>query len=173
MFDFNSGLVKVAIPIAAIAVVLWRTRKRSAADMGYVSPPVWQALALIALYLAWMVASDALLHWRGPWDFSPWVRGGWQQGALRVLAVCVLGPIAEELIFRGWIYGALVKTRAGVAGAIVLTAAGWAVLHYAYDWRVIGVIFVDGLLLGLTRWRTRSIFPNFAQHMLYNLYAIW
>jgi len=38
---------------------------------------------------------------------------------------------------------------------------------------VIGVIFVDGLLLGLARWKTRSLFPPIVMHMLYNLYAIW
>ena len=38
---------------------------------------------------------------------------------------------------------------------------------------MIAIIFVDGLILGLARWRTRSVFAPAAMHMLYNLYAIW
>jgi len=91
---------------------------------------------------------------------------------LRVLAVGVLGPIAEELIFRGWFFGVLLK-RVSPAVTILLTAAGWAALHYAYGVAVLGVILVDGLLLGLARWKTRSVYPPIVMHMLYNLYAIW
>jgi membrane protease YdiL (CAAX protease family) len=40
-------------------------------------------------------------------------------------------------------------------------------------WAVILVIVVDGILLGLARWKTRSVSPPMVMHALYNLYAIW
>ena len=56
---------------------------------------------------------------------------------------------------------------------IFLTASGWAILHWSYSWAVIGVIVVDGLLLGVARARTGSVVPPIIMHALYNLYAIW
>jgi membrane protease YdiL (CAAX protease family) len=46
-------------------------------------------------------------------------------------------------------------------------------LHYTYPWWVIAIIFVDGLILGLARWKTGSVIAPVVMHMLYNLYAIW
>ena len=91
---------------------------------------------------------------------------------MRVLAVCLLGPIAEELIFRGWLFG-LVQKCFGTAPTIVVTAVGWALLHYSYSWQVILVIAVDGILLGVARWRTGSVFAPIVIRVFYNLYAIW
>ena len=129
-------------------------------------------LLFLAIYLAWMFASDAAIYWRGPWDWRPWVEAPLPASAMRVIAVCLLGPIAEELIFRGWLFG-LVQNRFGTAPTIVATAIGWALLHYSYSWQVILVIAVDGILLGVARWRTGSVFAPIVMHALYNLYAIW
>jgi CAAX amino terminal protease family. len=35
------------------------------------------------------------------------------------------------------------------------------------------LIFVDGLLLGAARYRTKSVYVPIAMHLLWNLYAIW
>src|SRR6476646_1858391 len=97
-------MTKTAIAGAAIAVVLLRTRALKHEDMGYVRPPLGPTLLFLAAYLTWMGGSDAVLQWRGPWDFAPWRAAPLPASLLRVLAVCVLGPIAEELIFRGWLF---------------------------------------------------------------------
>jgi membrane protease YdiL (CAAX protease family) len=84
----------------------------------------------------------------------------------------VLGPLVEELLFRGIIFSWL-RERVNVGLTIGVTALGWSVLHYDYSWWVIAIIFVDGVILGLARWRTGSVFAPAIMHMLYNLYAIW
>jgi membrane protease YdiL (CAAX protease family) len=173
--EVQKGLVKVAIPLAGIVLVLLRARRSgmSAADIGFVRP-VWSEAALwFALYIAWTLGTDALIQWRGPWDFTPWLAMTFFGAALRVMAVCVVGPIAEELIFRGWLLHLARKTRLGDWGAVIAVAAAWAVIHYSYSPAVIGVIFVDGLLLGIARLRTRSIYAPIAMHIAYNLYAVW
>jgi membrane protease YdiL (CAAX protease family) len=129
-------------------------------------------MAIVAIYLAWMMGTDLATHWRGPWEFAPWLAAPLAASIMRVLAVCLFGPAAEELVFRGFLYGVL-KDRIGVPLTIALTAAGWAVLHVDYSWWVIGIILVDGLLLGVARWRTGSVYLPVAMHALYNLYAIW
>jgi membrane protease YdiL (CAAX protease family) len=56
---------------------------------------------------------------------------------------------------------------------IAVTAISWAMLHYTYSWTVIAIIVVDGVLLGLVRWKSGSILPPILMHAVYNLYAIW
>ncbi len=173
MSPIESALVKAAVSGAAIALVLFKTKHMTRDDLGLVRPvrlPL--TLGIIALYLGWMLGTNALMGWRGPWDWTPWLAAPLLASALRVLAVGILGPIAEELIFRGWFFG-LLKPRIGVATTLLLTSAGWAVLHWDYGWAVIGVILVDGLLLGLARLTSRSVYPPIVMHMLYNLYAVW
>ena len=173
MTEIESALVKAGVAAAAIVLVMVRTRQLPRDELGLVRPasPV-AAIVLLAVYLGWMLGTNAIMDWRGPWNWAPWLAAPVLASALRVLAVGILGPIAEELIFRGWFFGALQK-KTGAAAAIALTAAGWAALHYSYNWAVMGVILVDGLLLGLARRTTRSVYPPIVMHMLYNLYAIW
>ena len=172
MSSIGSAATKVALSGAAVGIVLFRSRRMPRDEMGLVRPPVAPSILFITVYLIWMLGTDALLGWRGPWDWQPWREAPLIASALRVLAVCFLGPTAEELIFRGFFF-ALLKPRVGIALTIAITAATWAVLHYEYSWQVILVILVDGILLGLARWRTRSVITPIAMHMLYNLYAIW
>jgi membrane protease YdiL (CAAX protease family) len=164
--------MKVAVAGGVSVIVLFRTRDVPREELGIVRPPLGLSLVLLIVYLGWMLGSDALIHWRGPWDWRPWLAAPLAASAMRVLAVGILGPIAEELVFRGWFFGLLDK-RVGAPLTIFVTAVGWALLHYDYTWQVIAVIIVDGLLLGLARWKTRSVFPPIVMHALYNLYAIW
>jgi hypothetical protein len=168
----QSAALKVILAAAAIIILLVRTRKVPREELGIFAPPPWASFLFVAAYLAWMFASDAVLAWRGPWDWQPWIKAPLAASAMRVLAVGILGPIAEELIFRGWFFGILEK-RVGAGLTVIATAVGWALLHYSYSWTIIGVIIVDGLILGLARRRTRSVFPPIVMHTLYNLYAIW
>jgi membrane protease YdiL (CAAX protease family) len=172
MSPIASAAAKAGIAAAAIVLVLARTRSLPRAELGLVRPPLYPSVLILALYLAWMFGTDAAIHWRGPWDFRPWLAAPLLASILRVVAVGLLGPIAEELIFRGWFLGAIGK-RAGSLIAILVTSAGWTMLHYDYGLAVLGIIFVDGLLLGLARWRTESVYPPIVMHILYNLYAIW
>jgi membrane protease YdiL (CAAX protease family) len=78
-------------------------------------------VAWVAGYAAWMLATNAVMGWRGPWDFTPWRTAPLLVDAGRVLAVSILGPIAEELRFRGVLFGVLVR-RFPVMPVIVVLA---------------------------------------------------
>jgi membrane protease YdiL (CAAX protease family) len=172
MNAITSAAAKVGISAAVVGLVLFKTRKLPREELGLVRPPIGVSAAFIGLYLAWMLASDAAIHWRGPWDFRPWLETPLAAATMRVLAVSLLGPVAEELVFRGWFFGLLEK-RLGTFITVVVTAVGWALLHYSYTWAVILVIVVDGILLGIARWRTKSVYVPIVMHALYNFYAIW
>ena len=175
MGHIESAGVKLAVSAALAAFVLYRLRSSNSPPSRWgLQPPVacTAAAAWIVVYLAWMFGTDLLTHWRGPWDFTAWREAPLAASVMRVLAVGVFGPIAEELVFRGYLFG-LLRDKLGIAATIAITAVGWAVLHVDYSWWVIAIIVVDGLLLGLARWRSGSVFVPIAMHILYNLYAIW
>ena len=91
----------------------------------------------------------------------------------------------EELFFRGLLYPTLarwlgqltgvltppsVARQFGVGGSILLTAAGFGLLHGAqlgYSWAVL-IILLVGLVLTLVRVVTRSVAASFLVHVGYN-----
>ena len=89
--------------------------------------------------------------------------------ALNTVTIGVLGPLAEEIFFRGFLLAALVPSlgpfRAAGVGSIV-----FAVSHLSVG--VIVPFFVSGLLLSWLYLKTRSIWPPFAAHAAQNLIAL-
>jgi HAD superfamily hydrolase (TIGR01509 family) len=84
------------------------------------------------------------------------------------LAIIVLAPIGEEVVFRGFLLPGFSHTFLGNGGAVVLTSATWALMHFQYDYHGILIIFVAGLLLGAARVQTGSLYPCIAMHALQN-----
>ncbi len=88
---------------------------------------------------------------------------------LSIIAVS-LGPLVEELFFRGFFYPVLAR-RWGAAWAIFLTAAPFAALHlqqYGYAWGALLVVFIVGVVCGIVRAATRSVGASFLVHVGYN-----
>jgi len=174
--DLQSTLLKVAVPVALIAFVLLVSRSRRFSpreDLRLVWPRPKLLLLWLALWIGWMAAGEVAIRVFGmeqsaPWrDYSPLVI------ALRILAIGVLGPAAEEIVVRGLVFFRLARTRLGPAGAILLGAGGWAVLYYHYHWGTILMVFLDDVVLGLARWHARSTNLPTVLHSLGNLLSIW
>lgn len=91
--------------------------------------------------------------------------GGGVGFVLAALTVVVLGPVAEEMAFRGVILRAA-GDRWGKWPAIVGTAALFAAYHVT-AWTVVP-LFVLGVALGWLAWVRRSIVSAIALHSLYN-----
>lgn len=88
---------------------------------------------------------------------------------IAVLAV-TLGPVCEELAFRGFLLPLLARTF-GAAIGIVLTAIPFALLHgpqYAWSWRHILLILLAGCAFGWIRLRTGSTAISAVTHGAYN-----
>jgi membrane protease YdiL (CAAX protease family) len=96
-------------------------------------------------------------------------------GAVVVMALAsvVIAPVAEELLFRGVLFGA-VERFVPAWLTVLLTALPFGVLHvmtYGNDWYTISQIIVVGLILGGLRAWTRSLWPSIIFHITNNLYA--
>ncbi len=82
----------------------------------------------------------------------------------------MIAPLVEELLFRGFLYPAL-SHWTGMAPAVVVTAAGFALLHgsqLAYSPIPLLLIFVVGAVLTITRAVTKSVATSVLVHMAYN-----
>ncbi|MFY9845362.1 MAG: CPBP family intramembrane glutamic endopeptidase [Terriglobales bacterium] len=89
--------------------------------------------------------------------------------ALGILSV-TLAPLMEELFFRGFLYPVLAQ-RLGLPVAVLLTALGFAMLHFAqlgFSWGPVLVIFLVGLVLTMVRAKTNSVAAGVLIHMAYN-----
>src|SRR6195256_1103604 len=86
-----------------------------------------------------------------------------------VLAIVVVGPAGEEVMFRGFLFRGWVGPGARGIVAIVVIALVWAGMHVQSDWFGIGQVFLTGLVLGWLRWRSGSTLLTILLHVLVNL----
>ncbi len=89
-----------------------------------------------------------------------------------IIAVLLVAPIFEEVFFRGFMFAGIKESRLGARGAIVITALAWSVIHFQYDLYWIATIFVVGIVLGMARLRTNSLYLTFAMHATVNAIAM-
>jgi len=90
---------------------------------------------------------------------------------LLVVTIVVVLPVAEELMFRGFLFSGLLHSCLGPVGAVLLTSMCWSVVHVQYDVYGVGMIFVLGLILGYARFKTGSLYLTIFLHALNNLVA--
>ncbi|MHC4176220.1 MAG: lysostaphin resistance A-like protein [Planctomycetota bacterium] len=87
-------------------------------------------------------------------------------------AVICLAPLFEEIFFRGFLFSGIRHSRLGGPLAILITALVWAGIHVQYDAYQVSVIFAGGLLLGMARLKTDSVYVTIAMHVIWNIIAM-
>lgn len=81
-----------------------------------------------------------------------------------------LGPLMEELFFRGFFYPVLAR-RFGITAGVAVSALGFGLMHaaqYGYSWASVLLIFLVGLVLGVVRVVKDSVGASFLVHAAYN-----
>lgn len=89
---------------------------------------------------------------------------------LVMLFAVVIGPVFEELVFRGFLLPLLARSFGSTLG-IVFTAIPFALLHvstYGWTWQALLIVFIAGLVFGYARERTGSTVASTMIHMGYN-----
>ncbi|MEW5964977.1 MAG: type II CAAX endopeptidase family protein [Pseudomonadota bacterium] len=87
---------------------------------------------------------------------------------LALIAVGIGAPVSEELIFRGFLFSALARSRVGVPGAAVLTTTAWTSLHAGYSAFGLIEVFAVGLFFSWLLWKTGSLRVPLFCHAAYN-----
>ena len=92
---------------------------------------------------------------------------GVSAGLLAITERAILAPVAEELLFRGYILWSANRAfgeRVAVMGSSVL----FGILHYTNGWISMCVATTLGLYFATATLRSRSIYPAMLGHILFN-----
>jgi membrane protease YdiL (CAAX protease family) len=88
-----------------------------------------------------------------------------------VLAVVLIGPVVEELIYRGLLMGVLLARGWTPVAAIAMSAAVFAAQHIQYGWIGMVTVGIYGLALGALRIAGGGLFAPVLAHILINATA--
>ncbi len=89
---------------------------------------------------------------------------------LTFISLVVVAPVAEEVMFRGYLFGKL-KKHAKIWVSVILSALLFAVVHFQFN---VGLdTFALGVVLALLRVVTGSIWTSIMLHMVKNGLAFY
>ena len=92
--------------------------------------------------------------------------------ALTLLAVAVLAPVAEEIIFRGFTFRWL-QGRLPLWGAVLVSAALFSAAHAGWAEPTLFLpVFLSGLLLAYLYAKSRSVWPGVIVHITINTVGV-
>jgi membrane protease YdiL (CAAX protease family) len=182
-FIYSPGAMGLVIftYVAMGAAALWAAGRTGDARraLGLVAPRSWGraiGLALGTVLAALIVSAllEPIFHGADAQDVVP--KDGRPPGigpilgvVLAYTAVAVVGPLVEELIFRGLLTAGL-RRRFGAVRTALLTALLFALAHFIP--RVMPAVFVLGLALAFVYERIGSTVPGVLIHCLYNGIAL-
>ena len=172
--DLGAVLLGCLLYLAAIGAILTVARVRAGRDwhlaLGWepfgFNTTYW--LLVVAACL-WGLVASALVERLHP-EARDWFRLPEAPLALAgsLLLVAVLAPLAEELLFRGWIFTGL-RARFGFLAAWLGSAVVFALAHWEGTHLYAAAVFPVGLALGYARELTGSTRATALFHGLYNL----
>ena len=166
--------VSTPVEVALLALFARRTGASAADYLGLIWPRRGEVAFGFAAMVALIVAGNVL-----SWLLGRSLVTSFQLDIYRTasaagwllwlwLAVVVITPIGEEIIFRGFLFRGWLQSPRDAWLVIVVTSLLWALIHVQYDWYVIGQVFVFGLLLGWMRWVSGSTILTILLHALIN-----
>ena len=175
LFLALSEIVTAPLVIGLIVLVAWLRKGPAIRDYFAVgSPP----RSVTLRWLLYTVAFAALLELAsilaGQPSVPDWMKDIWRSAVvlpLLLFAIVVVAAVVEELLFRGFFYQGLHRSRLGPAGTVALASLIWTAIHMQYGWFHLGQIFATGIVLGAARVATGSIVPPVLMHALLNVIA--
>ena len=93
---------------------------------------------------------------------------GMQYFPFAVISTTILTPIIEEIFFRGFIFRRIWNSKLGLIGAIIIPSLIWTFCHWRYPLIIKMMLFASGILFGIARIHTKSIYTPIIMHILWN-----
>ena len=175
----------IFIPPKLIKKINLKTSRR---ELGLTETPTWTDIGLapvgfvVSLILAaGLVAIFSLFPWFDAEEaqdvgFNLFMSGG--DKVIAFLTLVVVAPIAEEIIFRGWLYGKIreylhlrVPEKVGVSVSILVVSALFGLVHF--QWNVGVNVFALSVVLCAMREVTGTIYAGILTHMIKNGIAFY
>ncbi len=135
-------------------------------------PMAWVGRGYLLCYPIVLTVNAIIGRLRGqaPESVNPLLEQFMQATPLRLLAlaclVVVVGPVFEELLFRGWLLGSL-RESWGDSKALVFSSVLFALIH-GDPWAT-PALFVLGMVFGGVYLKTGSLFGSILLHGMWNL----
>jgi membrane protease YdiL (CAAX protease family) len=175
LFHYDVAIGEVITYLIIFGLFFWIARGMSWDELGVRRPKSWpRAIGLgVGIFIVVFIAESALeplLHPSREQGLEPtrWEPSHAAAFAISAFAVVVLGPIVEELLFRGLGFR-LLRPWGGIA-AVVGTAVAFAFWHgLVQAWPA---LFIFGLGIAILRLRTGSILPGYVFHAFFNAAAL-
>lgn len=183
VFNASAGAVVYALTILVVIGVPWLVKRRvtTKEELGLARLPTWLDIVITPVgFVVYILLSGSLLfaaQYLLPFvDFEQVQDVGFDQLTqqfeylLAFFTLVVLAPVAEEVLFRGYL---LSKLRRHVATwiAILITSLLFGLVHFAWN---VGIdTFALGIVLCLVTIWTKSLWPAILIHMLKNGIAFY
>jgi membrane protease YdiL (CAAX protease family) len=180
---FAGQAASYAAALTALLVLLRLRRGLNLADLGWRLPRAlgragwlpWLAISLVGAVIAlevadWLASLATQVLPNSPNTQCTTVRdqyGGYL--AVAIPLVCLIAPLSEETIFRGFVYGWL-RRRLPVLPAVAVSAVVFSAAHLVL---VLALpLFAVGVILALLYEYSDSLLPGALVHGLFNLVGI-
>lgn len=134
---------------------------------------LWIIFSIILVFLNTIFYQISLLLEREPMLFMDSLAQTANPLWVLILAVVLIIPIYEELIFRGFMWSALVNSKLGIVGASLITSGVFAWVHFQYGVVELMMIFALALLFGMARLYSGSLKLPIFLHITNNSIAMW
>jgi membrane protease YdiL (CAAX protease family) len=165
------------VQVAVVALAARRPGWSVAEYLGLVRPATRDVVMALLILVPFLLGYDGLTYLLGRDIVTPFqvdtYRSARDAGMLPVFwfALVIAAPVAEEIVFRGFLFRGWVRSERAALPGIVLISALFAAIHMQYDWYGILQVFFIGLLFGFVRWRSGSTLLTILMHVLANLWA--
>ena len=159
---------------AVVAFIVWRMKKRNIDlnDLGSLSINK-RNIIYGSLMLFTFIALEEIYMWalniEMPEGFVTFMLS--DPIILGLISVLIIAPIAEEFIFRGFLFSQLKRTQLGGWGAVSLSSFLWTIIHFQYELLILLILFVFGIFLGYVRMAYNSLSLPIILHAINNAFA--
>lgn len=173
-----SAILTVPAQLGVVAYAIRRARGGFSGYLALVRPTRAYVLIGIACLIVLLPLADFATWMSGRAIVPPFVIDAYKSARasgtlwLLTIALVVAAPLAEEIVFRGFMYRGLAASRVGVAGAILIPSAIWAVVHVQYEAFFVVQIFLIGAVFGVLRWKSGSTWLTILLHAIVNLSSL-
>jgi membrane protease YdiL (CAAX protease family) len=173
LYRYSTAIGSIVIYGIFFLILLWIARGLPAREFFALRRPAsWpSALGLALLAFVAIFAGAGLIIWAlGAADEQGLTPKSWESSragayAANFVAIAIVGPIVEELMYRG-AGMTLLLARYGAPVAVVVTALAFGLGHGLL--LALAALVFFGLVTALLRLKTASVYPCILVHCLFN-----
>jgi membrane protease YdiL (CAAX protease family) len=106
---------------------------------------------------------------------TEYLQGGAQYTPFALVALSIQKSIAEEFLFRGYLFNYLRKYNFKPLFAILFQSLIFVALHtyrYTDNWILLSIIFLFGIIGGCLTWKSDNLIPASIMHIVVNLFTV-